>query len=70
MKKPKCGVCMFTSFIMFVPQTFSLSTFQKSSMFYMFTPKNPVNFTPVARIHHRAGFWTVSTMSRAGVHCE
>ena len=53
-------VCKFTSFIMFVSRTISLSIFQKSSgsysMFiYMFTPQNPVNFSPVTRIHHPAG---------------
>ena len=55
---------------MFVSQTTSLSTFQKSSMLYMFTPQNPVNFTSVVRIHHPAGYWAVSTMSGVGVPCE
>ena len=67
MKESKCGVGKFTSFIMFVSPTTSLSTFRKSSMLYKFTPQNPVNFTPVAKIHHPAGCWAVSTMSRAGV---
>ena len=49
---------------------FFLSTFQKSSMLYMFTPQNPVNITPVVRIHHPAGCWAVSTMSRACVPTE
>ena len=67
MKEPKCGVFKFTSFTMFVSWTISLSAFQKSSMLYMFTSQNPANFTPVARIHHPAGWWAVSTMSQAGV---
>ena len=73
MKEPKCGVCKFTSFIMLVSQTISLSTFHKSSILYMFTHQNPVHFTPLARIHHLADCWVVSTMSQAGVlvseHC-
>ena len=69
MKEPKCEVCKFTSF-MFVSWTIFLSTFQKSSMLYMFTPQNPVNFTPVVRIHQPTGCWAVSTMSRAGVPTE
>ena len=70
MKEPKCEVCKFTSFIMFVSRIISLLTFQKSSMLYMFTPQNPVNFTPMARIHHPHGCWEVSTMSQAGAPSE